>query len=164
MISLFNKHGDLTYNPPVPAGWEGVLQGIRAWRDTPIPRTANVYYDLAVVHEFVHARIGQRTDMEIYGMKEVWALPIPILNRGEGDCEDHAILKWAMLNGMGYPLSAFSIAAVIDKREGIGHAVLVYMNGNIILDSKERHIYPDHQQRWYDPAYAYGYNQNWIFR
>jgi predicted transglutaminase-like cysteine proteinase len=165
MLRLFNKHGDLTYNPPVPAGWEGVLQSIDRWYD-PVFERSDLYTDLARVHHFVHGMIVQRTDMEIYKMPEVWATPFKIMTNGEGDCEDHAILKWAVLHAMGYSMREFSIACVTNRQKGEYHAVLVHMggNGNTILDSLYPRIYPDYQQGWYDPVYAFGYNQNWIFR
>ena len=164
MIRLFNKIGQTIEFPPTHHGWGNALQGIRAFRD-PIMARTTIRSDLSRVHRFVSGQIGQSTDPAIYGNGEYWATPMQVLDRGVGDCEDHAILKWAILNGMGYPPQSFSIAAVIDKRRGDGHAVLVYMGGNqnIVLDNQIADIYSDQAVGWYDPRYAYGYGKNWVF-
>lgn len=164
MLRLFNKAGALVETPPTPARWGDILHSIVRWRDAVYTPTT-VYNDLARVQDFVNGQFGQRTDADIYGQTERWAFPSQMLQRGEGDCEDHAIMKWAYLNAMGYSPRLFSIAVVNNRQDNAGHAVLVYMNENenMVLDTLFPHVYPDRTHQWYDPSWALGWGRNWYF-
>ncbi|WP_239507684.1 transglutaminase-like cysteine peptidase, partial [Enterobacter hormaechei] len=71
------------------------------------------------INSHVNAAIEPVTDMEQYGVEEVWTYPIS----GRGDCEDYVLLKKQMLIRAGLPASALLITVVRD-RKGDGHAIL----------------------------------------
>ena len=60
--------------------------------------TARLAYVNAAVNRIVH----WRSDHDNYGLDDYWAMPIETLMRG-GDCEDFAILKYALLAASGVP-------------------------------------------------------------
>ena len=70
---------------------------------------------------------------EIYGREDVWALP----TRGQGDCEDLALLKRQRLIERGWPSSVL-LMTVVTTAAGEGHTVLTAVTdrGDYVLDSR----------------------------
>jgi predicted transglutaminase-like cysteine proteinase len=68
---------------------------------------------------------------------DVWSLP----RKGEGDCEDIALLKREKLIALGWPTSVLLMTVARD-RQGYGHAVLTVVTdrGDFILDNKTTQI------------------------
>ena len=161
-VRLFGKYGRELDNPPMPSHWRDIRRSIGRWDFCPFPKTT-VLNDIARVHDFVDSSIREVRDNVIYGVEERWAYPGQVLDRMAGDCEDHAILKWAFLHAMGY--SDFVIATVYDLSQKEGHAVLVHLseNGNVVMDNLVRNPYYDHHKTGFIPQYAYGLSRNWSF-
>ena len=88
--------------------------------------------ELDDVNRMVNTTIEPLTDLELYGVTELWTLPVD-----KGDCEDYALLKRKMLIDRGWPASALLLTVVRDER-GDGHAVLTARTaqGDFILDNK----------------------------
>ena len=80
----------------------------------------------------INHSIEPATDLEIYGVNEVWTIPTT-----RGDCEDFALLKRQRLMRAGWPASALLITVVRDEKNE-GHAVLTARTsqGDFILDNK----------------------------
>lgn len=75
-------------------------------------------------------------DISLFGKEEFWGKPVTFFGRMYGDCDDYVLYKIDMLESMGIPRSAMSIAAVITQ-SGEGHAVLLvrFETGDLVLDN-----------------------------
>lgn len=99
-----------------------------------IQMTERSWASIIEVNNTVNEGIIPRTDMEIYGVPELWAYPSI-----EGDCEDFVLLKQYMLEREGFPRSALLIT-VVRQPNGEGHAVLTVRTdrGDIVLDNLDK--------------------------
>lgn len=97
---------------------------------------------LTSTNDRINRAISERTDQEIYGVSEYWALP---LESGvtSGDCEDYALEKRHALIAAGVPAEALSIAVVQTVR-GDTHAVLLVAtdHGEYVLDNLSAWVVP----------------------
>lgn len=97
---------------------------------------STTWSELAEVNAIANATVEPKSDKDIYGVSEHWAMP-----GREGDCEDYALLKQSMLADRGWPLSALVITVVRDET-GQGHAVLTArtLSGDFVLDNRRDEI------------------------
>lgn len=100
--------------------------------DARIDATPERLSELDNVNRYVNRAIKPLTDLELYGVNELWTLP-----REAGDCEDYALLKRKVLISRGWPASSLLMTVVRDER-GEGHAVLTARTaqGDFVLDNK----------------------------
>lgn len=98
--------------------------------------TDAAWEDLKAVNLAVNAAIVPATDMQLYGVAEVWDYP-----QIAGDCEDYVLEKRRALVKSGWPASALLITVVRDEI-GDGHAVLTVRTdrGDLVLDNKRDEI------------------------
>jgi len=113
---------------------------LRRPRDAQMTRAR--WAELAEVNARINAEIQPMTDLENYGVEELWTYPV----NGRGDCEDYVLLKRRTLIERGFPESALLITVVRD-RQGDGHAVLMVRTteGDFVLDNVTDAILPWHQ-------------------
>jgi predicted transglutaminase-like cysteine proteinase len=92
---------------------------------------------LTRINAHVNTAVEPVTDLDQYGVDEVWTYPVS----GRGDCEDYVLLKKQMLIRAGFPASALLITVVRD-RKGEGHAILTVRTdrGDYILDNETDEI------------------------
>lgn len=109
--------------------------------------------ELDEVNRFVNQQIEPATDMEIYGVAELWTIPTT-----RGDCEDYALLKRQTLISRGWPVSSLLMTVVRDEKNE-GHAVLTARTsqGDFILDNKV-----DQVRLWTQTPYHYVMRQSYI--
>jgi predicted transglutaminase-like cysteine proteinase len=109
--------------------------------------------DLDEVNRTINRAIRPATDSDIYGVSELWTLPVDA-----GDCEDYALLKQKTLLQRGWPSSALLITVVRDEK-GEGHAVLTARTaqGDYILDNKVDEI-----KLWNRTGYEFMMRQSYI--
>lgn len=109
--------------------------------------------DLDAVNRTVNHLIEPATDLEIFGVNELWTLP-----RARGDCEDFVLLKRQRLMTLGWPSSALLITVVRDEKNE-GHAVLTARTtqGDFILDNKVESV-----KLWNQTPYHYVMRQSYI--
>lgn len=109
--------------------------------------------DLDEVNRYVNEKIEPVTDLELYGVTELWTLPAD-----KGDCEDYALLKRKMLMERGWPASALLMTVVRDEK-GDGHAVLTArtMQGDYILDNKIPEV-----RLWQKTPYEFVMRQSYL--
>jgi predicted transglutaminase-like cysteine proteinase len=69
-----------------------------------------------------------------------WASPMETITTFGGDCEDIAIVKWALLNNLGISSKNLRLAHVRIKKTGEDHMVLLYL--------EEPSATPDKQKGW----------------
>ncbi|MGI2034669.1 transglutaminase-like cysteine peptidase [Rhizobium panacihumi] len=111
---------------------------------------------LNAVNAAVNKAITYRSDMETNGVTDHWATPSETLARGQGDCEDFAILKMAALRAEGFDPAAMSIIALFDQKRRLYHAVLsVEVSGrHFILDNVRNQVLQDTQLPDYVALYS----------
>jgi predicted transglutaminase-like cysteine proteinase len=109
--------------------------------------------ELDQVNRAVNRDIEPATDMEIYGVTELWTLPTK-----RGDCEDFALLKRHRLIARGWPVGALLMTVVRDEKNE-GHAVLTARTtqGDFILDNKVESV-----RLWNQTPYHYVMRQSYL--
>ncbi len=109
--------------------------------------------ELDTVNRLVNHSVEPATDMEIYGVSELWTLP-----GARGDCEDYALLKQKTLIDRGWPSSSLLLTVARDEK-GEGHAVLTARTsqGDFVLDNKI-----DQVKLWSHTAYDYVMRQSYL--
>ncbi|MCK0198577.1 transglutaminase-like cysteine peptidase [Ancylobacter sp. 6x-1] len=105
------------------------------------------YAQLSSVNEDINTRIKPLSDLEHYGVEELWTYP----DDGYGDCEDYVLLKRRTLIGLGWPAETLLITVVRDQH-GDGHSVLTVVtdHGDLVLDNQDSRILP-----WFQTPYRY---------
>ncbi len=94
------------------------------------------------VNKVVNGRVRAETDMQRYGVEELWNRTG--LERGAaGDCEDFAIEKREQLIARGYPTKDLFFAVAFRSDLGL-HAVLVAHtdDGDFVLDNRSVYVTP----------------------
>ncbi len=124
-----------------------------ALSDARFPATPERLSELDVINRATNQDVEPATDLEIYGVNELWTLP-----RRRGDCEDFALLKRQRLISLGWPSSSLLITVVRDEKNE-GHAVLTARTtqGDFILDNKI-----DNVRLWNQTSYHYVMRQSYI--
>ncbi|MBB4038486.1 putative transglutaminase-like cysteine proteinase [Microvirga flocculans] len=112
-----------------------------------IALNARNWQTLLRINRQVNAQIKPKTDMDHWGVEDIWDLA----EDGYGDCEDYQLLKRKHLVEAGFPRRALRMTVVIDE-EGAGHAVMMVRTnrGDFILDNKRNAILP-----WHQTGYTY---------
>lgn len=108
--------------------------------------TRERWKDLVEVNSYSNTTIAPVTDMEGFGVEELWTYPTSI-----GDCEDYVLMKRHMLMKRGWPASALLITVVLQPN-GEGHAVLTVRTdrADYVLDNLSNKIKP-----WNETEYTY---------
>lgn len=88
--------------------------------------------ELQSVQAEINARVGYRTDLDLYGRPDLW-----VVADREGDCEDYALAKRQALLGLGWPVQALRLALCVTEA-GQAHAVLTVDTdqGCYVLDNR----------------------------
>lgn len=109
--------------------------------------------ELDEINRTVNHEIEPATDMEIYGVNELWALP-----KSRGDCEDFALLKRQELIQRGWPTNALLMTVVRDEKNE-GHAVLTarLSTGDYVLDNKVEQV-----KMWNQTPYHFVMRQSYL--
>lgn len=116
-------------------------------KGAPIELTRSLWAQIVNVNNIVNVSIEPRTDVEMWGVEEVWSYP----DRGMGDCEDYALEKRRELMALGVPAGAL-LMTVVRQPNGDGHAVLTVRTskGDFVLDNLEGRVLP-----WYATEYTF---------
>lgn len=102
-------------------------------------------------------KITYRDDSVIYGQSDYWATPKETIARGQADCEDYAIAKYALLKAAGVPEHMMRVSIVKDTRKNIAHALLiVYHNDGSkdVLDNQSPDVRDASSISYYNPLYS----------
>ena len=78
------------------------------------------------INNQVNKNIKYVSDWDNYGVNDYWAKPEETLKKGSGDCEDIALLKYAMLVKAGF--SEKDVKVVFAVYKGQGHVYLEVKN------------------------------------
>ncbi len=109
--------------------------------------------ELDQINREVNREIEPATDAEIYGVNELWTLPMR-----RGDCEDFALLKRRRLMERGWPANSLLITVVRDEKNE-GHAILTARTsqGDFVLDNKIEAV-----RLWTQTPYHFVMRQSYI--
>lgn len=112
----------------------------------PLVLTEERWKKILAVNYDVNTQIQPMTDMEIYGVEELWAYPTNV-----GDCEDYALLKRKLLVEAGFSPADLLITVVLQPN-GDGHAVLTVRTdrGDYVLDNMRNKV-----MVWHETEYTY---------
>ena len=109
------------------------------------------------LHEVNRAinRSTYREDRRNWGLRDHWAAPRELLDRG-GDCEDFAIAKYLALRELGFPAEDLHLLILYDTRRLRAHAVLAVLLGGreLVLDNLGGAILPLSDLPHYRVRYA----------
>lgn len=117
------------------------------------PHLGSTLYD---VNHRVNHEITYREDTDDY-----WQSPRETLRRGEGDCEDFAILKRAALLSAGWRDDQMLIVVVQDTVARRAHAILIV--DGYVLDNRTDYVLPVEQFPGYIPVKAYQRDDCWAW-
>ncbi|CAH0342861.1 transglutaminase-like cysteine peptidase [Rhizobium sp. CECT 9324] len=111
---------------------------------------------LDAVNASVNQAIRYRKDSDIHNVLDKWSTPSETLARQQGDCEDFAILKMAMLHKLGIDLNDMSVVVLFDQKRHFYHAILSVKAGgrHYILDNMRAQVLVDTQLPNYMPLYS----------
>ncbi len=100
------------------------------------------------------------SDMSRHGEPDLWSAPLASLAARRGDCEDYAILKYALLREAGLRAEDLRIVLVRDAAGRQDHAVLAVANGSdwLILDNLHAVAKKTADLSHYMPLYALGHD------
>ncbi|MCP4314819.1 MAG: transglutaminase-like cysteine peptidase [Hyphomicrobiales bacterium] len=118
----------------------------RSGRSKPMKLTKSAWNKILKINYNVNRAIRPKTDMEMFGVEEVWSFPKTV-----GDCEDYVLLKRHMLMNAGLKASDLLIT-VVRQPDGSGHAVLTVRTdlGDFILDNMRNKVL-----LWSDTEYTF---------
>ena len=104
------------------------------------------WIELQHINNLVNAAIVPATDLDMFGVEELWNYP-----GARGDCEDYVLLKRRILVEQGWPISSLLITVVL-RPDGQGHAVLTVRTdrGDLVLDNLASEI-----RLWSDTPYLF---------
>ncbi|MBC7284099.1 transglutaminase-like cysteine peptidase [Hoeflea sp.] len=112
----------------------------------PMQLTRKRWAHMLEINTRVNQAIRPDTDLNIYGVEELWSYP-----RSVGDCEDYVLLKRHMLMEKGFSLQDLLITVVLQPN-GDGHAVLTVRTdyGDYILDNMRGDV-----RLWSETGYTF---------
>lgn len=112
----------------------------------PMQLTRALWADMLDINTRVNQAIRPDTDINIYGVEELWSYP-----RTVGDCEDYVLLKRHMLIKKGFSPQNLLITVVLQPN-GDGHAVLTVRTdyGDYILDNMRGDV-----RLWSETGYTF---------
>ena len=109
-----------------------------AWRKmTDVIRSVPHRSRPALAHQLISRKIRYIADQQ---SDDHWASPLATLFRGAGDCEDHAVLKRALLLAAGYQEADLQLL-ILETAAGSGHVALHVDDGrSLILDNRYHYL------------------------
>ena len=90
-------------------------------------KTASLSEKIEAVNKEVNTMLTWTKDQKLYGQSDYWAAPIQTLRHGRGDCEDFALLKYAILRALNVPDSRVYVTLVNDNgsSDSINHSMVI---------------------------------------
>lgn len=133
-------------------------------------RQAMTLEDLArleLVNRYWNGRIRFAPDTEVWGREDYWASPLETLARGQGDCEDYAIAKYASLLAAGVQPGRLRLVYVRAQigRTAQAHMVLAYQASGdtepLILDNLREEVLPAARRTDLTPIFSFSAEGLW---
>jgi predicted transglutaminase-like cysteine proteinase len=113
---------------------------------------------VAGINREINRAIRYLSDATQHGVVDRWSSPLATLASGRGDCEDYAILKYALLRESGTPDADLKLLLVKDHAARQDHAVLaVRLEGRwLVLDNRWDTLSESRKLRHVMPLFALG--------
>lgn len=113
---------------------------------------------VAGINREVNRAVRYISDSVQHGVADRWSSPLATLEAGLGDCEDYAILKYALLREAGMPEADLKLLLVKDHAARQDHAVLaVRLEGRwLVLDNRWDALVESRELRRFMPLFALG--------
>lgn len=146
---------------------QAMLLSLRAMDDSERLRTVNQYFNQHIVFA---------TDATVWGQEDYWASPLEALAKGQGDCEDYAIAKYASLLAAGVAPSRLRLVYVRARIESDptargttvsaqAHMVLAYQTSAseepLILDNLRASVLPASARPDLTPVFSFSTEGLW---
>ena len=108
---------------------------------------------LGEVNRAVNLAINPASDLAAHGLVDVWSSPLATLANGSGDCEDYAILKFAVLLEAGVSPENVRLMIVRDSVRYEDHAIVAVRHENqwLTLDNRRMLMLADTELANYTP-------------
>ncbi|QFT31617.1 Transglutaminase-like domain protein [Labrenzia sp. THAF82] len=115
------------------------------------------------VNYMVNRLLAYREDHRLWKAGEYWASPVESLNKRAGDCEDYAILKYALLRDLGVKDEDMRVVVLRDTAARQYHAVLsVKHEGKwLILDNRFSRVRFERDLPHYQALYSVNAAGEW---
>lgn len=115
------------------------------------------------VNELVNRLLRYREDTALYETGEYWASPAETLSHRAGDCEDFAILKYALLRDLGVSDADMRIVVLRDEAVRQFHAVLTVRHKGkwLVLDNRFSRVRFERDLPHYKPLYSVNAAGEW---
>ncbi|MCC6948633.1 MAG: transglutaminase-like cysteine peptidase [Bradyrhizobiaceae bacterium] len=113
---------------------------------------------LETANRLVNGALRYVNDYEQHGVADRWTAPLGALAAGQGDCEEYAVTKFAVLRAAGVAESEMRLVLVRDMQIRVDHAVLAVRAGAgwLVLDNRRGTVVETADVRHYQPLYAVG--------
>jgi predicted transglutaminase-like cysteine proteinase len=111
---------------------------------------------LGKINRAVNLAIRAASDRSLYGVDDLWSTPLATLEKGAGDCEDYAILKYLALREAGISPEDLRLLVVSHPRRRTLHAVLaVHLENDwLLLDNLTMVLVNSVEAKQYQPLLA----------
>jgi predicted transglutaminase-like cysteine proteinase len=111
---------------------------------------------LGWINRAVNMSIRPASDWSQYGYADFWASPLQTLGSGAGDCEDYAIVKYAVLRELGIASDDLRLVIVQDEQRQTGHAIVAvrFEQRWLVLDNRTMAILDAEDVQHYRPIIA----------
>jgi predicted transglutaminase-like cysteine proteinase len=115
---------------------------------------------LSAISHAVNANVRYTGDYVQHGVPDQWSAPLATLTSGRGDCEDYAVLKYAVLRDAGVSPDDMRLVLLRDSQTREDHAVLSVRDDGrwYILDNRRLGFYEDRELPHYMPLFAIDQN------
>ena len=127
---------------------------------------------LQFVNAFLNGRLRFVDDMTTWGVEDYWATPLEMLGKGQGDCEDYAIIKYFSLKALGVPVAKLRLTYVKARIGGANsgvsqaHMVLAYYPEPdaepLILDNLISELRPASRRPDLAPVFSFNTEGLWM--
>ncbi len=116
------------------------------------------------VNRWANQRIEYADDNATYGRRDYWATAAETLSNGRGDCEDYAILKYHMLQALGFDESQMFLTLARDLVRNADHAVLIVRVGqqHYMLDNATDVLLPANISYDYRATMSFNSESAWL--
>jgi predicted transglutaminase-like cysteine proteinase len=120
-----------------------------------------IWRRLEAANAAVNAAVRYTSDLTRHGTADHWSSALETLADGQGDCEDYAITKYAVLRATGIPEGDLRILLVRDRAGGPDHALLAARAGErwSFLDNRWDTVEEEMEAVWFVPLFALGGNE-----
>ena len=115
---------------------------------------------LGEINRAVNLTIRATSDWSQYGIDDFWSAPLATIEKGAGDCEDYAILKYLALREAGISPDDLRLLIVSYPRRRTIHAILaVRLDGEwLLLDNLTMVMVNSLEATQYQPLIALDYH------